>query len=151
MVSMFIGYFEDAVVGAMVSAGPYHVNKDEMVAFARKWDPFPFHINEAAGRESIYGGLIASGEYTMAVKQKLIHMLGNNEALIGSVGYDELRYLRPVKAGDRLTLSMECIDKQASLSKPDRGIVKYRVTLTTQDAAPVLSYIDIVLLAKRAA
>ena len=148
---MISGYFEDMLVGEMVSAGPYHVNKDEMVAFAQKWDPFPFHVDEAAGRKSIYGGLIASGEYTMAVKQTLIHMLGNNKALIGSVGYDELRYLRPVKAGDRLTLSMECIYKQASLSKPNRGIVKYRVTLTNQDDDPVLSYIDIVLLAKRAA
>ena len=148
---MINGCFEDVAVGVMVSAGPYHVNKDEMVAFARKWDPFPFHVDETAGRKSIYGGMIASGEYTMAVKQTLIHMIGKNEALICSVGYDELRYLRPVKAGDRLTLSMECIDKQASLSKPDRGIVKYRVTLTNQDDDPVLSYIDIVLLAKRAA
>ena len=122
-----------------------------MVAFAKKWDPFPFHVDEAAGQKSIYGGLIASGEYTMAIKQKLIHMLGNNEALICSVGYDELRYLRPVKAGDRLTLSMECIKKWASHSKPDRGIVKYKVTLTNQDDDLVLSYIDIVLLAKRAA
>ena len=148
---MISGYFEDMVVGEMVSAGPYHVNKDEMVAFARKWDPFPFHLDDAAGRNSIYGGLIASGEYTMAVKQTLSHRIGKNEALICSVGYDELRYLRPVKAGDRLTLSMECIDKQSSLSKPDRGIVKYRVTLTNQEDDPVLSYIDIILLAKRAA
>ena len=151
MVSMFIGYFEDAVVGAMVSAGPYHVNKDEMVAFARKWDPFPFHINEAAGRESIYGGLIASGEYTLAVKQALIHMLGSNEGLIGSMGFDELRYLSPVRADDRLTLSLECIEKRVSRSNPDRGIVKYRVTLTNQHGEPVLSYVVIVLLAKHKA
>ncbi len=143
------GYFEDVVVGSTVSAGPYHVKKDEMVAFARKWDPFPFHVDEAAGRESIYGGLIASGEYTMAVKQALIHRLGGNEALIGSMGYDELRYLGPVRADDQLTLSMECTDKRDSRSKPDRGIVKYRVTLTNQDDEPVLSYIDIILLAKR--
>ena len=148
---MINGYFEEVYVGEMESAGPYHVNKDEMVAFARKWDPFPFHLDDAAGRKSIYGELIASGEYTMAVKQTLSHRIGKNEALICSVGYDELRYLRPVKAGDRLTLSMECIDKQSSLSKPDRGIVKYRVTLTNQEDDPVLSYIDIILLAKRAA
>ena len=145
------GYFEDVVVGATVTAGPYRVTRDEMVAFARKWDPFPFNVDEAAGRDSIYGGLIASGEYTMAVKQALIHRLGGNEALIGSMGYDELRYLGPVRPDDRLTLSMECTDKRDSRSKPDRGIVKYRVTLTNQDDEPVLSYIDIVLLAKRAA
>ncbi len=145
------GYFEDVVVGATVTAGPYRVTRDEMVAFARKWDPFPFHVDETAGRDSIYGGLIASGEYTMAVKQVLIHRLGGNEALIGSMGYDELRYLGPVRPDDRLTLSMECIDKRDSRSKPDRGIVKYKVTLTNQDDEPVLSYIDIVLLAKRAA
>ena len=144
------GYFEDVVVGATVTAGPYRVTRDEMVAFARKWDPFPFHVDEAAGRDSIYGGLIASGEYTMAVKQALIHRLGGNEALIGSMGYDELRYLGPVRPDDRLTLSMECTDKRVSRSKPDRGIVKYKVTLTNQDEEPVLSYTDIVLLAKRA-
>ncbi len=145
------GYFEDVVVGATVTAGPYRVTRDEMVAFARKWDPFPFHVDEAAGRDSIYGGLIASGEYTMAVKQALIHRLGGNEALIGSMGYDELRYLGPVRPDDRLTLSMECTDKRDSRSKPDRGIVKFKVTLTNQDDEPVLSYTDIVLLAKRAA
>ena len=144
------GYFEDVVVGATVTAGPYRVTRDEMVAFARKWDPFPFHVDEMAARDSIYGGLIASGEYTMAVKQALIHRLGGNEALIGSMGYDELRYLGPVRPDDRLTLSMECTDKRVSRSKPDRGIVKYKVTLTNQDDEPVLSYTDIVLLAKRA-
>ncbi len=144
------GYFEDVVVGATVTAGPYRVTRDEMVAFARKWDPFPFHVDEMAARDSIYGGLIASGEYTMAVKQALIHRLGGNEALIGSMGYDELRYLGPVRPDDRLTLSMECTDKRVSRSKPDRGIVKYKVTLTNQDEEPVLSYTDIVLLAKRA-
>ena len=144
-------YFEDVAVGQTMSAGPYHVTRDEMVAYAEKWDPFPFHVDEAAGRQSIHGGLIASGEYTMAVKQALIHRLGANLALIASVGYDELRYLGPVRPDDRLTLSMECTDKRPSRSKPDRGIVKYRVTLTNQDDQPVLSYIDIILLAKRPA
>ena len=87
----------------------------------------------------------------MAVKQALIHRLGANEAIIGSMGYDELRYLGPVRPDDRLTLAMECTEKRDSRSKPDRGIVKYRVTLTNQDDTPVLSYIDIVLVAKRGA
>jgi acyl dehydratase len=143
-------YFEDVAIGEAKFAGPYHVTKDEMVAFALKWDPFPFHVDEEAGRNSIYGGLTASGEYTMAVKQALIHRLGANEALIGSMGYEELRYLGPVRPDDLLTLSMECIEKRGSRSKPDRGIVKYRVMLTNQDDEPVLRYIDIILLAKRA-
>jgi acyl dehydratase len=145
------GTFEDVAVGDVMTAGPYHVTRDEMVAYAEKWDPFPFHVDEAAARDSIYGGLIASGEYTMAVKQALIHRLGANAALIGSMGYDELRYLAPVRPDDRLTLSMECIDKRPSRAKPDRGIVKYRVTLTNQDDQPVLRYIDIILLARRPA
>jgi acyl dehydratase len=142
-------FFEDIVVGDVQTAGPYHVPKDEMVAFARKWDPLPFHVDEKAARTSIYGGLIASGEYTMAVKQALIHRLGTNEAIIGSMGYDELRYLGPVRPDDRLTLTMECTEKRESRSKPDRGIVKYRVGLSNQDGVVVLSYIDIVLVAKR--
>jgi acyl dehydratase len=142
-------YFEDVSVGGVISAGPYHVTLDEMVAFAEKWDPFPFHVDEAAGRDSIYGGLIASGEYTMSVKQALIHRLGANPALIGSLGYDELRYLGPVRPGDRLTLSVECTDKRESRGKADRGVVKYKVTLTNQESEPVLSYVDNILLAKR--
>ncbi len=142
-------YFDDVAVGETMTAGPYDVTRDEMIAFAEKWDPFPFHVDETAGRDSVYGGLIASGEYTMAVKQALIHRLGANEALIGSLGYDELRYLGPVRPDDSLMLSVECTDKRHSRSTPDRGIVKYRVTLTNQDDDPVLSYIDIVLIAKR--
>ena len=144
-------YFEDIAVGDVVTAGPYHVPRDEMVAFAQKWDPLPFHVDEDAAAKTIYGGLIASGEYTMAVKQALIHRLGSNEAVIGSMGYDELRYLGPVRSDDRLTLAMECTEKRESRSKPDRGIVKYRVTLTNQDDVTVLSYIDIVMVAKRQA
>lgn len=144
-------YYEDFAVGDLRTAGPYRVPQDEMVEFARKWDPLPFHVDEVAARASIYGGLIASGEYTMSVKQLLIHGLGFNEALIGSIGYDELRYQNPVRPDDRLSLSMECIDKRESRSKPDRGIVKFRVTLSNQEGAAVLTYIDIVLFAKRTA
>ena len=142
-------YFEDIAVGDVVTAGPYHVPRDEMIEFARKWDPLPFHVDADAAAKSVYGGLIASGEYTMAVKQALIHQIGGNEAIIGSMGYDELRYLGPVRADDRLTLAMECIEKRESRSKPDRGIVKYLVTLTNQDDVNVLRYIDIVMVAKR--
>ena len=142
-------YFDDVAVGGVMTAGPYHVTRDEMVAYARKWDPFPFHVDEAAGRASMHGGLIASGEYTMAVKQSLMHRLGSNDALICSMGYDELRYLAPVRPDDRLTLSMECTEKRESSSKPDRGIVIYKVILTNQDDVAVLTYFDIVLLARR--
>jgi acyl dehydratase len=144
-------YYEDITVGDVRTSGPYHVTEAEMVDFARKWDPLPFHIDEAAARSSVYGGLIASGEYTMAVKQLLIHGLGINDALIGSMGYDELRYRNPVRPDDRLSLTIKYIDKRESCSKPDRGIVKFEVTLSNQNGDPVLDYIDIVLFAKRAA
>jgi acyl dehydratase len=142
-------WFDDIEIGSARSAGPYHVVEAEMVAFARKWDPLPFHVDAAAARRSVYGGLTASGEYTMAVKQLLLHRFNLGAAMIGSLGYDELRYLLPVRADDRLTLAMECIDKRLSRSKPDRGIVKFRVTLTNQHDAAVLRYIDTVMMARR--
>ena len=146
---MVYGWFEDMTAGSTDVIGAYLVNEGEMVAFARKWDPFPFHINRAAAEKSIHGGLIASGEYTMAIKQILLHGKGIPPGVMASLGYDELRYLKPVRPGDRISVRLDVLEKRPSRSKPDRGIVRVRTTLENQDNETVLTYIDNVLIAKR--
>jgi len=146
---MVYGWFEDMAAGDSATIGEYTVDEAEMVAFARKWDPFPFHIDRASAEKSIHGGLIASGEYSMAIKQLLIHMKGVPPGVMSSLGYDELRYLRPVRAGDRISLTLDVLEKRPSRSKPDRGIVRVRTTLKNQDNTDLLTYIDNVLIAKK--
>lgn len=142
-------YFEDLKVGQELTAGEYQTSAEDMVEFALKWDPLPIHIDEEAAKASAYGGLVASGEYTMAVKQLLINRLGISQAIIGSVGYDELRYLNPVRPGDRLSVHARCIYRRESRTRPDRGVVKFDVTLANQAGESVLAYTDIVIVARR--
>lgn len=144
-------YFEDLRVGDVLTSDAYPIDEDEMVAFARKWDPLPIHIDEDAARASPHGGLIGSGEYSMAIKQLLITRLGFNAGVIASVGYDELRYRRPVRPGDSLTLTVRCAEKHESRTKADRGVVKFDVALANQDGEAVLTYLDIVMMARRRA
>jgi acyl dehydratase len=148
-IGMVYGWFEDMTVGDADAIGEYLVDETEMVDFARKWDPFPFHVDRAEAERSIHGGLIASGEYTMAIKQILLHRKGIPPGVMASLGYDELRYLAPVRAGDRISVHLEVLEKRESKSKPDRGIVRVRTTLENQDKAPLLTYIDNVLIAKK--
>ena len=98
---MVYGWFEDMNPGDADTIGEYPVDEREMVEFAEKWDPFPFHIDKAEAESSIHGGLIASGEYSMAVKQILLHRKGIPPGVMASMGYDDLRYLKPVRPGDR--------------------------------------------------
>lgn len=146
---MVYGWFEDMTAGATDTIGAYLVDEAEMVAFAEKWDPFPFHVDREEAAQSIHGGLIASGEYTMAIKQILLHMKGIPPGVMASLGYDELRYLKPVRAGDRVSVRLEVLEKRASRSKPDRGIVRVRTTLKNQENTDLLTYIDNVLIAKK--
>ena len=142
-------YFEDIRTGDVLTSEPYAIDEDEMVSFARKWDPLPIHVDSEAAKKSPHGGLIGSGEYSMAIKQLLITRMGFGGGVIGSIGYDELRYLRPVRPGDAITLRITCTDTHESRTKPDRGVVKFDVALINQDGRPVVTYRDIVMMAKR--
>jgi acyl dehydratase len=142
-------FFEDIAVGDRLTGPSATVERGEMVAFAEVWDPLPIHVDEAAGRAA-FGSLTAAGIYILAVKQRLIHgtpFAGGS--IIASLGYDELRFLKPVRPGDRLTLAFEWVDKRPSGSKPDRGIVKVRFTLINQHGEAVMSHLDTVLVRRR--
>jgi acyl dehydratase len=143
-------HLEDLAPGQIHRLGRYTVGRDEIVAFARDWDPQPFHVDEAAAAASIYGGLIASGWHTACVFMRLfVDGLLGRAAALGSPGIDELRWLRPVRPGDTLEGRLEVLEVRPSRSKPDRGIVRLRSVMVNQDQEEVLTFIGNVMFRRR--
>ena len=118
-------YYEDIKVDEVRDLGHFHANEDEIVEFAIQYDPQPIHVDKQAARESIHGGIIASGWYTASMCMKLLtDGLLSNAASMGSFGLDELRWPTPVRPGDSITVQSEIIGKRESNSRSDRGYVK---------------------------
>ncbi len=140
-------YFEDIVVGATLHAGPYIIPEQEMMAFAAAWDPMPMHTDKAYAAQ--HGGLTAPGTYLLAVKLKLVHSLPFRRTVIASTGYDEVRFHRPVHAGESVSLTLEWTGKRRSKSKPDRGIVSGRYSLINAAGEVVLSHLDTLVMRLR--
>ncbi len=116
--------YEDLVVGSTVEVGSYTFEPDDIKAFAQRYDPQPFHLDEEAAKASPFGGLVASGWHTCSVFMSLlIKKLGPDSTSMGSPGIDSIRWLKPVRAGDTITMHQKIHDKRVSESKPDRGIV----------------------------
>jgi acyl dehydratase len=133
-------YFEDFKVGEVIEGGARTISKDEMVAFAREFDPQPFHTDEAAARETMYGGIIASGWHSGALMMRLFYdSLIRDCASMGSPGIDELRWIKPVRPGDTLRLRTTVLEVIESRSKPDRGLVRTFCELLNQDGEVVMS------------
>lgn len=136
---MAILYYEDIDVGEVRDLGSHRVPKDELTAFAEQYDPQPIHTDEAAARDSIYGGLIASGWYTASVCMRLlVDGFLNETAGMGSFGLDELRWPTPVRAGDTITAYNRITDKRTSDSRNDRGYVENELTAHNQDDETVV-------------
>ncbi|MFZ9678861.1 MAG: MaoC family dehydratase [Quisquiliibacterium sp.] len=117
-------YFEDYRVGEVFEFGDELVTEQEIVEFANRYDPQPFHVDPAAATNSSFGGLIASGWMTAGIMMRMLveHFI-SREAGMGSPGIDELRWLRPVRPGDRLRTRVTILETRRSSSKPDRGMV----------------------------
>lgn len=117
-------YFEDFQAGMKIQVGTRVVEEDEIIDFATKFDPQPFHIDPQAAAESFYGGIIASGWHTCGMIMRLMvdNMLKDSSSM-GSPGLDEIRWLKPVRAGDTLNVSSTILEVRPSTSKPDRGVV----------------------------
>jgi acyl dehydratase len=134
--------FDDLEVGMVMSTGePYAMTRDEIVEVAGRWDPQPFHIDEEAARATDYKGLIASGLHTLAASIRLSIDERPATAAVAGLGIDELRFVRPVRPGDRLTQTTEVVELVPSRSRPDRGIVRGRRTVRNQDGNVVLTYL----------
>ncbi len=132
-------YFEDYIPGSVYEFGSMRVEEEEMLAFARRYDPLPFHVDrEAAGK--IFGGLIASGWFTAALTMRLLvdHFV-SRVASLGSPSAGEVNWLKPVRAGDELTVRVEIREARRSESKPDRGIVRAFVEVLNQDREVVMT------------
>lgn len=126
-------YFEDFEVGSRRELGSYLVTEEEILAFARQYDPQPFHIDKEAAAGSIYGGLISSGWMTCSIMMRLLVLSTTGKsASMGSPGVDEIRWLKPVYAGDTLTVVLNVLDTRPSQSRPDRGIVHTQWEATNQ-------------------
>ena len=117
-------YFEDFEPGQDIDLGTCTVTEDEILAFARRYDPQPFHVDPDAAADSIFGTVIASGWHTCAMMMRLVvdGLLGKSSSM-GSPGLDGVRWLAPVRAGDTLNVHYRTMHVKASASKPDRGVV----------------------------
>ena len=133
-------YFEDYVPGSVYEFGSMVMEEKEMIDFATRYDPQTFHTNPEAARKSVFGGLIASGWHTGAVSMRLIvdHYL-SHVASLGSLGVDELRWPKPVRPGDELSIRVTILEARRSRSKPDQGIVRSLVEVLNQNRETVMS------------
>jgi len=147
---MDIIYFEDVEVGKKrTKSVTYQVNKEEIIEFARHWDPRSFHIDEVAAVSSIFGGLVACSAHIFSILSWFATHGQSRTASIAALGFDKLRMHHPVRPSDTLSCSFECLEKRESHSKQDRGIVRTLATIFNQQNIEVFSAIVTTMVAKR--
>src|SRR5213595_3924530 len=125
-------YFDDLTQGDRFKSATYEVTEEQIISFAREFDPQPFHLDSAVARQTMFKGLIASGWHTAAITMRLfVQTLNFAEGAIG-LGVDELRWPNAVRPGDRLQVETEIVDLRVSRSKPSHGIVRLRNVTVNQ-------------------
>lgn len=145
-------YFEDFTPGDVIELGSRTITKESIVAFAQEFDPQPFHTDEEAATRSIYGGLLASGWHTGSLAMRILYDgLLKDTVSLGSPGIDELRWLKPVRPGDTLSLTMTILETIPSRTKPDRGLVRSLMEMRNQHGEVVLTIRGLSLLGRRPA
>jgi len=146
-------FFEDYRPGLVLRFGATRVDEAELVDFARRFDPQPFHVDEAQAAAGQFGGLIASGWHTGSLTMRMLVEHYLSPASLGSPGLDELRWTRPVRPGDTLSVRVTVQDARRSKSKPDRGVVRSLIEVLNQREELVLSMraANLVLARSRAA
>ena len=144
-------YFEDIEVGRTSRFGSYPVTREEVIEFAQKFDPQPFHLSDDAAAATHFGRLSASGWHTCAMVMSMVvaNLEANAQAGLGSPGIDELRWLKPVYPGDTLRCETVVIDKRASQSRPEMGSYRSTMTVRNQDDVVVMTFISIGLIETR--
>jgi acyl dehydratase len=142
-------YFEELQIGSRSVAGPYILSKDEIIRFAKQYDPVPRHIDEQAAARSVFGGLTASGSHTFAIYILLTGQLQPHFKVLMGFGWDDVRLPNPVRPGDELDLEMTVLEVRESRSRPDRGIVRNRNLLRNQKREPVLECISNIFVVRR--
>jgi acyl dehydratase len=143
-------FFEDFRVGDVREYGGYEVTEAEILDYARQFDPQPFHIDPAAASASPYGGLIASGWHTGAMTMRMFCDAGHSGGpMLASPGFDDLKWLKPVRPGDRLSVRQAVRETIPSRSRPDRGLVKFDVTVRNQAGDAVMTLTTMVFIRRR--
>lgn len=144
-------YFEDMQPGQEESYGTLTVTAEAVVCFAEKYDPQPFHLSDEGARGTIFGSLAASGWHTAAMTMKLVIDREEPLASLGSPGFDDLRWHKPVYPGDKLRARTRVLDKRESESRDDLGIVHIYIETLNQHDTVVMSYTSIAMVARREA
>src|SRR5919112_6266322 len=146
-------YFDDLAVGDTTEFGHYDVTCEEVLEFARKYDPQPFHLSDEAAAKTHFGRLAASGWHTAAMTMAVIarRVVGERQAGLGSPGIDELRWKKPVYPGDTLHVRGRILEKTPSRSRPEMGSFRTQTTVTNQNDEVVMTFISIVLIRRRPA
>ena len=144
-------YFEDLDGGAETYFGSYDVTREEILEFARKYDPQPFHLSDEEAAKTHFGRIAASGWHTAAMTMAVIarHVVKHEQAGLGSPGIDELRWRKPVYPGDTLHVRGKIIEKTPSRSRRDMGSFRTHTTVTNQDSDVVMTFTSIVLIRRR--
>lgn len=143
-------YWEDFKVGQTLRFGGKHVTREEIIAFAREFDPQPFHLDEAAARDTLLGGLAASGWHSCAMLMRMIwDGYLHRTASMGGPGFDEVRWLRPVRPGDTLSGRSTVLEARASSSRPNLGILKMHTEVSNQRGEVVLTLLGAQFVARR--
>ena len=133
-------YLEDFTPGQVLESAPRTLTKDEIIAFARDYDPQPFHVDEVAAKRTFYGELIASGWQTVGIMMRLMwDTFLKDTVSLGSPGCDEIRWLKPVRPGDALRARFTILEVVPSRSKPDRGIVRTNTEILNQHGDVVMT------------
>ena len=138
-------YYEDLVIGTRSVSRGYAVTRDEVLEFATKYDPQPFHLDDDAAAQTHFGRLSASGWHTCAMTMRLMveNWIGEEPAAaLGSPGVDELRWMKPVYPGDTITVESELLSKRRSRTRLDRGLIKSRQTVRNQHGDIVMTMVS---------
>lgn len=143
-------YFEDFTVGTVFELGSRTLSQEQIIAFAREYDPQSFHTDPEAAKSSIYGSLIASGWQTVAIFMSLlVSAVLKDSASLGSPGIEGIQWLKPVRPGDTLTARFYILEATPSKSRLDRGIVKSRGEMSNQNGETVMTILPANFFARR--
>jgi acyl dehydratase len=147
-----VKYFEDFKVGETHECGERTVHKDEIIKFARDYDPQPFHIDEKAAERSAYGGIIASGWHTCALCMRMaVDGVLKDTANMGSPGVENLRWLKPVRPGDTIQVTVSILEMVPSSSRPDRGRIKVKFEVSDHTGEVLMDMVAWMMMRRRPA
>ena len=143
-------YWENFVAGRVIDSGPRRVTREEIVDFARQFDPQPMHLDEEAARESMLGGLCASGWHMCGLAMRMIvDGVLRDSASMGAPGVDEVRWLKPLRPDDEITLRTTVLETRESRSRPTMGLIGFRFELLDQHGATIMTMSSSLMMGRR--